>query len=438
MPNLRLTIPEPQINLYEDGFEGICQLERAKDGKKLSDLVERITEPMVVAVDAPWGAGKSVFLKCWVGAHVLENEGLATTVYFDAFQHDYMDDPLIGLTGVLTERFDNKGPKAKWLKTATEAAAKLARPIGRIGLAVITAGATETTGAIVDAGLTAGSKELAKASEAFWKKEDGKRAAMQEFRGSLEVLAAEQKLVIVVDELDRCRPDYALNLLEVIKHFFSVKNVHFVLGVNLKELGNAVKARYGSEARAEKYLQKFVTVKMPLIPRPSRSASSQLQIRYFSMVAEAIGLRDSLKYDWLIEYLGYVDHHVGLSLRDVERIATLAVVTPSPSQRPPARVHLYIGLLILQVISPHSVERARSGKLSENDIFSVFRLRKRPQGRSGEHDAHIVWCLTSDISDKAISVYLNEASDNFFEGYDPADLLRAVVADCLDVFELPY
>lgn len=273
-----LTVPELNIELYKTGFEGVCQLNRAVEGKKLSDLVERISQPMVVALDAPWGAGKSVFLKCWVGAHTLENEGTAKTVYYDAFCHDFMDDPLISLTGVISEQLGEKGTQSKNWKKAKEAASKLVRPVVRIGLAAATAGATEISGAIVDAGLKVGSDELKKASEEFWKKEDGKRAAMKGFREALENLAVDQKLVIVVDELDRCRPDYALNLLEVVKHFFNVPNVHFILGVNLKELANSVRARYGADVQGGKYLQKFVTVTMPLIPRSSRSTSVDAQI----------------------------------------------------------------------------------------------------------------------------------------------------------------
>ncbi len=338
----RLSLPEPEIELYQDGFEGICRLGRAAEGKKLSDLVERISEPMVIALDAPWGAGKSVFLKCWVGAHGNENRGSAKTVYFDAFQHDFMDDPLIGLTSVISDRFGSDEKAKNTWKAAKEAASKLVRPAARIGLAMATAGATEVTGAAVDAGLKAGSKELEDASKEFWKKEDGKRAAMRGFREALDQIAKERKLVIVVDELDRCRPDYALSLLEVIKHFFNVPNVHFVLGANLQELANSVRARYGSGVRAEKYLQKFITATMPLIPRGARSGSSQLQIRHFQYVCDELGLSNLWKGDWLNKYLSFVDHHARLSLRDVEKIAALAKVTREPPSERPATDHIYI------------------------------------------------------------------------------------------------
>jgi len=167
-----LSVPAPKIELYKSGFNNVCKLGRAADGKRLSELVEKISEPLVIAVDAPWGAGKSVFLKCWVGAHTLENGGEAKTVYFDAFRHDFMDDPLIGLTGVISEQLKDGDKENRIWKKAKEAASKLGRPALRIGIAAATAGLSQMTGPIVDAGLEAGSAALTKASEQFWKKED--------------------------------------------------------------------------------------------------------------------------------------------------------------------------------------------------------------------------------------------------------------------------
>lgn len=431
-----LSPSEPEIKLYQDGFKGVCKIGRAKYGEKLSSLVESISVPMVIAVDAPWGAGKTTFLKCWVGAHELENNGTAKTVFFDAFRHDFMDDPLVGLTSVLSDRLSQDRKQKKSLLKAKEAVSKLARPALRVGLAVATSGISEVTGALVDAGLKAGSKELEDASKEFWKKEDGKRAAMTAFRNALEQIASEQKLVIVVDELDRCRPDYALSLLEVIKHFFDVENVHFVLGVNLKELANSVRSRYGSAVQGERYLQKFITLSMPLGAPKTRSSSKQIQILHFERVAREIGLYHSWKAEWISEYLQLVDHHAGLSLRDVEKIATLALVTPDAGNRPESKMHLYVGALILQVREPRTLEAARAGHMTAEQLFSVFNIRKRPTEKSIANDAHEIWNLVVKDPTTASEQYLYNAKESHFETHNPRELLREVISETLDVFQL--
>lgn len=92
------------------------------------------------------GSGKSFFLKCWVGAHQKENEGTAKTVYFDAFAHDYLDDPLVAIIGTIADRFEPDDVSSKALAKAKAAAAKLWRPALRIVLAATTAGLSETVG----------------------------------------------------------------------------------------------------------------------------------------------------------------------------------------------------------------------------------------------------------------------------------------------------
>lgn len=435
MSDYLITVPEPTIKLYSDGFNGICKLGRATEGKKLSALVEGFSQPMSIALDAPWGAGKSVFLKCWVGAHSNENEGTANTVYFDAFRNDFMDDPLIGLTASISERFETGSAKDKIWRKAKDAAFKLVRPALRIGLAAATAGGSEVVGIVADAGLEAGSKELEQASREFWRKEDGKRAAMEAFRNALTELTADKKLVIVVDELDRCRPDYALNLLEVIKHFFDVPNVHFVLGVNLKELANSVRARYGSNIEAEKYLQKFVSITMPLIPKQQRNSSTTTQVRHFTAVTIILGIKDNWYCEWIEQYLKIINHHAKLSLRDVERIATLSAVTPSPEGRIEGDLHLYVGALILSVVAPQAIEKARLGELKGADVFSIFNLNELPS-ISHAKDMHAVWKLVTVHQKSDLPEYLFNAKERLFGSYEPSERLRQIIADTLDVFEI--
>lgn len=92
---------------------------------------------------------------------------------------------------------------------------------------------------------------------------DAFRNALIELTGPGSDGFPNQKLIFEVDELDRYRPDYALPVLEIIKHFFNIDGVHFVLGVNLKELQNSVRARYGTGNDGDRYLQKFLHVQVP-------------------------------------------------------------------------------------------------------------------------------------------------------------------------------
>ena len=328
-----LTPPEPKIELYKEGFSSEKDLLGREDtGRALSDLVEQMDEPMVIALDGGWGEGKSFFLKCWVGAHTLQNEGKAKTIYFDAFEHDFSDEPLASLLGIILEQLGNDQPHPP-ISKAIKKIKTAALPLTRIGLAVASYGATEAGGALFDALTKQTGAELEKAAEVFWKKEDGRRTAMVHFKQALVDLTLPkedgtptQKLVIVIDELDRCRPDYALSLLEIIKHFFAVSGVHFVLGVNMRGLENSVKARYGAGIDAGLYLQKFVTLRMGLskIGRIRRNEA----LRYFEKTSEAMKVNYCLIHAVQLALLKWRVES-DLTLRSLQRLIQHMALLPT-------------------------------------------------------------------------------------------------------------
>jgi hypothetical protein len=192
-----------------------------------------------------------------------------------------------------------------------------------------------------------------------------------------------QKLVIVVDELDRCRPDYALNLLEVIKHFFNVENVHFVLGVNLTELENSVRARYGAGVNASKYLQKFYNVRMPLaLKTPVRSEEGGLYA-YFEEQSARLGL-DHTHYRYAFGvYFQAFSNIPNFSLRDTNAILTAAMLTPSAPQRDgDISEYLSAGLIALRILEPNLYKtlggRLFDGKETSERILNRFGLFDMP------------------------------------------------------------
>ena len=79
------------------------------------------------------------------------------------------------------------------------------------------------------------------------------------------------RFVIVIDELDRCRPDYAVRFLETIKHVFEVEHITFVIAANSGELGKAMSGVYGDEFDGAAYLERFFDIRL-LLPEGTRDA----------------------------------------------------------------------------------------------------------------------------------------------------------------------
>ena len=73
-----------------------------------------------------------------------------------------------------------------------------------------------------------------------------------------------ERLLIIIDELDRCNPVYAVKLLERIKHYFNNDRITFIFSVNLLELQHTIKQHYGMDFTADRYLDRFFDIKIPL------------------------------------------------------------------------------------------------------------------------------------------------------------------------------
>ena len=443
---MRLYPPQTEVNLYEEGFGENDLLQRKETGKRLSDLLEKVDDPVVLAVNGAWGSGKSHFLKRWVGAHNVENGGRATTVYFDAYANDFIEDPLIGLTGSIGERLPDANQSVSW-KKAKNVVAKVARPLLRIGAAFATAGVTELTGPVIDAAIEAGGKEAEEAVDAFWRREDGRRAAMQQFRNALaEITRDGSALIIVVDELDRCRPDYALATLEVIKHFFAVERVHFVLGVNMDALEHMVCVRYGAGINASDYIKRFVSLSMELPTFVGDGAALRAQMKYFRTAADAMGIHHRIS-KIALEQLELMVAHTDFTLRDIEKILTRLVVLPRGKELgdfPFGYQTIIISLVLWQVIKPDFYRRALRRKLSIDEIdgfFGIVAPMLERDSQTYSHDAYLlsgIWrfaltgkslvdtdksdfARTFDRSGRGVSKLLENIERDFFSAFEVRD-----------------
>ena len=241
------------------------------------------------------------------------------------------------------------------------------------------------------------------AAAAFWRREDGRKAAMQQFKASLGKLtesAAEGggRLIVVVDELDRCRPDYALAVLEVIKHFFEVQKVHFVLGVNLDALQQIVRVRYGMGVDSADYLKRFISLSMRLPELVAGQGDVRSQIKYFESSAQAMGIEQNMIED-VTSQLKLAAVPARISLRDIEKILTRLVMLPGRkafADRVYGWKILTVSLALLKTVRPDLYEQALRGALSIQNIDEFYGIetkmldREAERGSAYNHSAFII------------------------------------------------
>lgn len=235
------------------------RLERRQTAESLSRFIGTIDGPCVVSLDAEWGMGKTTFLRMW--QEHLRLQGFSVVI-FNAWDNDFANEPFLALSeelqGALGEGAAGEDGAAGRLKYAALGVLANAAPaLVRTGATLAGGGAAGDIAAAVTAHVMAVAKQdLTRYGAA--------KAAMTGFREALAAAASAQAvaegvrppLVVLIDELDRCRPSYAVELLEMLKHLFTVKGVVFVLAVHRSQLEHSVKILYGAEFDAAVYLRR--------------------------------------------------------------------------------------------------------------------------------------------------------------------------------------
>ena len=143
------------------------------------------------------------------------------------------------------------------------------------------------------------------------------------------------RLVIFVDELDRCKPSYAVNLLEKIKHYFSNDRITFVFSINTVELINTIQKYYGQSFDSGRYLDRFFDLRLdiPKIDTKNYLIKKGLDTHYIQdqvvlAVINYFGLemREITRYLKLIKIAVYKPAHNNYRLDDSERLCIQYII----------------------------------------------------------------------------------------------------------------
>jgi len=230
----------------------------------------------VLNLNAEWGAGKTYFLKRW-------SQDLAVDypiVYIDAWQQDYSDDPFLTVIAAIIEQlgkqasFTIKIPNkaASIFKAVAPAIAQgLTKKISGIDLAELNTllfseedeesedkDSVKQNSSEFSPAIKALAQNLIKDHEAKNKSIEVIKSKLADWVSKFEKQEGKSlPIFIFIDELDRCRPSYAVEMLETIKHIFDVKGIVFVVATDTGQLQHTIKSIYGEGFDAKVYLGRF-------------------------------------------------------------------------------------------------------------------------------------------------------------------------------------
>ena len=239
-----------------------CLFDRKKYADILINLINNHQDGFVMSINNGWGTGKTTFIEMLKQALINEN---FETVYFNAWENDYDTDPLVSILGELKMLANPIKDKAKIDKLVSNGSKLVVNTLGAIlkhqAEKHLGEAAVDVFKTITENGQEIVEKEINDYSE--------KKKNINDFRANLKDYIAsrenENPIIFIIDELDRCRPDYGINFLESIKHFFNVPNIVFILSIDKEQLGAAIKGFYGSESiNADEYLKKIIDLELSL------------------------------------------------------------------------------------------------------------------------------------------------------------------------------
>lgn len=247
-----------------------------------------------IVIDGPWGSGKTEFCQKFLNLSDADNAPF-TCVYIDAFKYDHADDPLAMLISAIASVVPNANQKNDLLKKAIPVVKVLGKAAGKVAIGlVLQTNADKLGDQITDAIAESSEEALDEGIKRVLENYEQAEETLKVFKEALSRSAAGKKIVVIVDELDRCRPDFSLAILEKIKHVFDVKNVRFVLSTNVKQLEAVVKKQYGSDLDAESYLSKFFSYTLHL-PQDHSHNSYDYNQNSFQLFASLVRLDSNLK-----------------------------------------------------------------------------------------------------------------------------------------------
>lgn len=293
--------------------------------------------PISIMLNAPWGAGKTTFVKMLIDR--LHKNG-SPVVYVDAFANDFAEDPFLvvveHILAICPDPIADGLAGQEFRKSAARFAARVAKATGRFAVRAAVGSLGLDGNAVGEAASTTlaefGSEQVDDAAavieaDLLRRLEQSRSTAqfVKDFKQRLRALAAELSpsnvsdpdgfpLLIIVDELDRCRPDFAVEMLERTKHLLDVSGVAFVFSVNRDALCASIRGAYGESYDAHEYLFKFFNAVLRL---PPPSPSSDQSHQYARSLLSTSTFKDSVD-EYTQNVFCLAAHALGLELRQIE------------------------------------------------------------------------------------------------------------------------
>ena len=391
--------------------------------------------PMVI--DGGWGTGKTEFCQKLIRLMQQQHPDYRP-IYIDAFRSDHSGEPLLALLAEIIksctpEDTDGQQSERKRLTREISKLVKFGIKTGANALShyflkqsvddlaeefqQITSDEQEAKNVaetVTDVAAKITDYTIDATVEALLKEQIEAEKNLETLKACLTELAEDKPIILFIDELDRCRPDYAVDMLEVIKHVFDIENVKVVLVTNTKQLRAAINHRYGVEVDAQKYLDKFLKYSFAL-PEKVVAQTEQdrvwVSIHHFEQLIKGRDIGGVLfSRHRVMECINEMIKRNNLSLRETERLVRFLEIYHSLSHGFGARNELptlwlrVVGVFIF-CFYPSLMDDINKNRTDAGEFAQLFNLQSWPDMPDDPYDVKevdviaVMLILNSKIED---------------------------------------
>ena len=370
-----------EVEINKDNIWEGDLFSRNKVAEDFTKIITSINQPYVLSINANYGSGKTFFLKRWV--EELKQDG-EKVVFFNAWDCDFVEKPLLPFLYNFIEQLKEQGLVKYDLKedlinckdVFCTAVKGIIGNYSGINIDDLNEHKNAETLKIPKIKTLTEYQELKQVLSDF-------KTGLKEIISNLN----DRNIYIFVDELERCRPIFAIELLEAIKHLFNVKGLVFILGIDRSQLKHTISNIYGCGMDGEGYLRRFIDLELEL-PKPD----IKIFTNYLQQKFEIKNNLENTNQNWVIGYNEFNRYFnifaslYPLHLREIEQIyAKFNVITKMLDENVIKITPILALLIILKVkdrklydefiLSNLTLEKADSF-LNQNIFFKLLLPRK--------------------------------------------------------------
>jgi len=347
---------ETPVPLKDLTFAHRDEFDRKSIAEKVIKLLDAEMDFCPMAIDGGWGTGKTEFchklinlikeqdarrqkaagedIAAQPAADGEQTSAQAATllperavIYLDAFASETVDDPLLCILAAIRDEFPDEETRKEirqrvmsvmkmgWKVLLQALAAHLLKQDGEGIWTELTDAAQDGANDLIDRTVDNLLDQYAHAQQNI--------EALQE---TIAKATTQRPILFFIDELDRCRPDFALSILELVKHVFDIPGIKFIFVANLEQLKAAIRKRYGQDVDADVYLEKFVKMEIGLSSHTNARKHLHNSIVLFERYAKKYGLVQVEQQYFVRELIRALIIKHNISLRSVQKIIRLIEV----------------------------------------------------------------------------------------------------------------